>query len=329
MIQDQNTTHRSNESPLVSVIVPAYNAARYIGEALDSVFAQTVSNCEVIVVNDGSPDTPELEAVLWQYQDQIAYIRQDNLGPGAARNTGIRHARGQYLVFLDSDDVWMPDFLTHELRFLEQHPAVDMVCADCIYFGDPQWEGRSWQSLCPLNDPITFDKVLPTLGGAFASFVLLRKEMVSKVGFFDEKLRILEDYQYWLRLLYCGGKLAYLRNILGKRRVHPGSLTYNRDVVLSTAVQALESLETHLSPGGREAALVRRELAFVSSRYALREGRRRLLSRDYRGASEYFSQANRAVPNRKVRLTMLGLRWFPRWTRWAVSLWDQYAEVKA
>lgn len=326
MTQEKATTPQ-NEPPMVSVIIPTYNAANYIAETLDSVFAQTFSDCEVLVVNDGSPDTPELEVVLRQYQDQIVYIRQDNLGPSAARNTGIRHARGQYMAFLDSDDLWMPEFLANLLQFLEQHPAVDMVCADCVYFGDPQWDGTSWQSLHPLDDPITFDKILPTLGGAFASFALLRKEIVSKAGFFDEKLRILEDYQYWLRLLHRSGKLVYVRNVLGKRRIHRESLTYNRDVVLSNAVQALASLDAHLAPGSREAVLVQRELAFVSSRFALREGRRKLASREYRGASEFFREANGAVPSRKVRLVLMGLRLFPRWTRWAVSRWDQRAEV--
>jgi glycosyltransferase involved in cell wall biosynthesis len=324
MTQEKSMDSGKDRPPIVSVIIPAYNAAHYIGEALDSVFAQSFRDCEVIVVNDGSPDTPELEAVLLKYQNKVLYLKQDNRGPGGARNTGMRHARGQYLAFLDSDDVWLPDFLAELMQFLEQCPSVDMACADCVYFGDPEWNGRSWQSLHPLEDPVTFEKVLPTHGGAFASFVLLRKNAALNVGFFDEDLRILEDYHYWLRLLYCGGKLAYVRKILGKRRIHPESLTYRRDVVLSNAVQALQRLDVHLSPTSTEADLVQREIAFVRSRCALREGRRRLESRDYEGASECFSESNKAVPCRKIRFTLLGLRWFPRLTRWAISRWDRH-----
>jgi glycosyltransferase involved in cell wall biosynthesis len=324
MIEEISRDSGKDRSPTVSVIIPAYNAGHYIGEALDSVFAQTFRDCEVIVVNDGSPDTPELEAVLLRYQNKILYFKQDNRGPGGARNTGMRHARGQYMAFLDSDDVWLPDFLAELIQFLEQRSSVDMACADCVYFGDPEWNGRSWQSLHPLEDPVTFEKLLPTHGGAFASFALLRRDVALRVGFFDEDLLILEDYHYWLRLLYCGGKLAYVRKILGKRRIHPESLTYSRDVVLSNAVQALQRLDVHLSPRSTEADLVQREIAFVRSRCALRDGKRKLESRDYVGASECFREANQAVPSRKIRFALLGLRWFPRGTRWAISRGDQH-----
>src|SRR5262245_33293054 len=126
-------------SPAVSVIIPAYNAANYISETLDSVLAQTFQDWEIIVVNDGSPDTEELEHVLGRYQEQISYRKQENRGPGSARNEGMRHARGKYLAFLDSDDLWLPDFLSEVVQFLEEHPSISMACADCVYFGDAKW----------------------------------------------------------------------------------------------------------------------------------------------------------------------------------------------
>jgi cellulose synthase/poly-beta-1,6-N-acetylglucosamine synthase-like glycosyltransferase len=326
MTEANTSDFGNNRPPVVNVIIPAYNTAQYISHALDSVFAQTFRDYEVIVVNDGSPDTPELEAVLAKYRNRISYLKQENLGPGGARNTGMRHARGRYLAFLDSDDVWLPDFLTELVQFLEGRPFVDMVCADCTYFGDPRWEGVSWQSLDPIQEPLTFEKLLPTLGGAFISFALLRRETASKVGYFDEDQRVLEDYIYWLRLLYSGGKLAYIRKILGRRRVHPGSLTYDQDVVPTHAAQALQKLVEHLPPSSTEAALVRRELAVVHSRYALREGRRRLKECDYIGARDWFTKANSAVPSKKVQFTILGLRWFPQWMRWAVTRWDRRSQ---
>ena len=97
--------------PLVSVIIPAYMAAAYIHETLESVFRQTYRNFEVILINDGSPDTEDFERAIAPYRDRIIYIRQENGGPSAARNTGIRRARGEYLAFLDSDDVWYPTCL--------------------------------------------------------------------------------------------------------------------------------------------------------------------------------------------------------------------------
>jgi glycosyltransferase involved in cell wall biosynthesis len=303
---------------MVSVIVPSYNTARYIGETLDSVFAQTYKNYEVIVVNDGSPDTSQLERVLDRYADRIRYIKQENRGPSAARNTGIKYARGEFLAFPDSDDVWLPDFLSEQRRFFDQNPAIDLACADCTFFGNTDRGGKTWQSMAPVHGPITLEAILPTHGGAFFSFLLLRKTIVSKVGFFDEELRLLEDYNYWLRLLYCGGQLAYIPKVLGRRRVHGESLTHNKDVVVPHAILALQRFLTILDPHGREALLVHREIARCRSRLAVGEGKRRLELGDYEAARHCFSEANTAVPSRELQVALLGLRWAPRVTGWII-----------
>jgi len=308
---------------MVSVIVPAFNTAHYIGETLDSVFAQSFTDFEVLVVNDGSPDTPQLENVLVPYLSRIRYLKQDNRGLAAARNTGIRNAGGDFLIFLDSDDVWLPDFLSEQMKFFAENPAIDMVCADCVYFGETELAGKSWQSLNPMEPPITFEKILPTHGGAFSSFAVLRSEIVRKVGFFDEQRGVLEDYQYWLRLLHCGGKLAYLPKVLGKRRVHSTSVTSNQDVVVPMAINALLRFKQTLDPATPEAVLVGREIALAKSRQALKEGRVRLATRDYTGARRSFREANAIIPSQKVRLTLLGLSVAPQWTRWAVCRWDE------
>ena len=95
--------------PRVSIIIPAYNVASYIGETLASVFAQTFTNYEVIVINDGSPDTEELERALEPYFNRISYLKQENLGAGAARNVGLRAAKGEFIAFLDADDLYHPE----------------------------------------------------------------------------------------------------------------------------------------------------------------------------------------------------------------------------
>src|SRR5690348_1054941 len=111
----------------MSVIVPVYQASEYISAALDSVLAQTVSGLEIIVVNDGSPDTEELERVLEPYREWIVYIYQENGGPSAARNAGIRAAHGRYIAFLDADDYWQSAYLSSQLSFLEVNSGVDLV----------------------------------------------------------------------------------------------------------------------------------------------------------------------------------------------------------
>ena len=310
------------------MIVPAYNTARYIRDTLESVLAQTFRDYEVIVVNDGSPDTPELEKVILNYQNRICYIKQENRGLAGARNTGISHARGEFLAFLDSDDIWLPDFLAEQLKFFAENPSLDMACADCVYFGNPESEGTSWQSLDPIEEPVTFEKILPTHGGAFASFVILRRETVLKIGLFDEALRMLEDYHYWLKFLYRGGRMAYLHKVLGKRRIHGESLTYNLDIV-PDAIKALRRLQGILDPADREVGLVQKEIAFAESRLSLQEGRGRVALGDHAGARESFAKAYAAVPSKKVGLALLGLRWFPRSTRWAISRWDRHSLASA
>ena len=113
--ETQPQTRHSDTAPAISVITPAYNAAKYIGEALDSVLNQTYASHEVIVINDGSPDTNELERQIRKYPATIHYIKQENRGAAAARNAGLRCARGEYVAFLDADDRWLPNFLAEQL----------------------------------------------------------------------------------------------------------------------------------------------------------------------------------------------------------------------
>lgn len=127
---------------MVSVIIPTYKAT-HIGDTLESVFAQTFRDYEVIVVNDGSPETMQLERALLKHENRIHYLKQNNRGVSAARNTGIRSARGEFLAFLDSDDIWLPEFLTEQLKFFAAHPSLDMACADCVYFGNTDLAGAT------------------------------------------------------------------------------------------------------------------------------------------------------------------------------------------
>ena len=117
------------QQPLVSVIIPAYQAAGRIRETLDSVFGQTYPNVEVVLVNDGSPDTEALEEAIRSYGEGLIYIRQENRGPSGARNTAIRAARGKYIACLDSDDIYLPEHLANLVPLLEKH-GLDLVYSD-------------------------------------------------------------------------------------------------------------------------------------------------------------------------------------------------------
>src|SRR5258708_32588535 len=116
--------NHSNPTPKVSVIIPSYKTADLIAACLDSVFAQTYPDFEAIVVNDGSPDTPDLEKVLEPYMDRIVYVKQDNKRAAGARNNAIRQARGEFVAFFDSDDTWRPDQLTSQIQFYAQDSSL-------------------------------------------------------------------------------------------------------------------------------------------------------------------------------------------------------------
>ena len=135
--------------PVISVIIPVYRVTSYIAETLDSVMRQTFRDFETIVVNDGCPDTESLERVLHPYLPTIRYIRQSNMGVSAARNAGLGVATGEYVAFLDGDDVWLPEHLAEQYAFLRNHPAVELVYADAELFGDPAVNGKRFMEMCP------------------------------------------------------------------------------------------------------------------------------------------------------------------------------------
>jgi len=132
-----------SRAPTVSVIIPAYKVAPFIKETLDSVFAQTFTDHEVIVINDGSPDTLELERALEPYRNRIRYLKQDNQGAGAARNAGLRAGRGRFVAFLDGDDAYLPTFLSEQMQLLQGGGEYDLVYADATNFGDPGSAGSN------------------------------------------------------------------------------------------------------------------------------------------------------------------------------------------
>src|SRR5664280_1650862 len=119
--------------PKVSVVIPTYNRLAYLREALDSVLAQTRAADEILVVDDGSTDGTE--AAISALPAPVRYLRQQNAGPAAARNHGLREAKGDWIAFLDSDDLWVPEKLEAQMDFLERNPAVELLFAHMINFG--------------------------------------------------------------------------------------------------------------------------------------------------------------------------------------------------
>lgn len=201
-----------------SVIIPAYNAAKYIRRALDSVRGQSYSNYEVLVTNDGSID--DTEQILKQYTREfpklpLRFATQANGGIGSARNRAMRSASGNFLAFLDSDDLWRPDKLLRVNNFICTHPNADVIYHDEI---EVQINGKSgFRRHHVLKKPY-YERLLFEPNPLSTSATVVRHKLAQKVGEFSENedFNGVEDKDYWLELARAGALFEYLEEVLGE-----------------------------------------------------------------------------------------------------------------
>jgi glycosyltransferase involved in cell wall biosynthesis len=302
--------------PLVSVIIPAYRVTAYIAETLDSVIGQTFRDFETIVVNDGCPDTENLERVIQPYLKDIRYIRQANAGPGGARNTGLAAARGEYIALLDGDDQWLPGYLDSQVAFLREHPDVDAVYGDAEIFGDDArgGSGKRFMEQCPSNGKVTLESLLTERCVVFIS-VLVRRTAIDRVGGFDANLRGVEDFDLWLRIAQSGGTIAYHREVLSRYRLHPASLSANGIRMADGHIVVIEKLErqgTLNAAEKRALAGLRRKVTAVKQ---LATGKQYLRQGDARSARAALEDAAQYFHSAKLRAVVLLLRFAP-WAAW-------------
>lgn len=310
-------------SPLVSVIIPAYNVAEFIGEALESVFAQTFTDYEVIVVNDGSPDTPALERALAPYMSRIVYLKQENRGVSAARNNAIAAARGSLIAFLDGDDVWLPNYLEVQVKRIQADPTIDVLYPNVLMFGDSSDEGEEFMTICPSSGEVTFERLLLQECNV-SNCSIARKETIVRAGGFDESLRSVEDFDLWLRVIKHGGRIAYHRDVLARYRRRAGSLTADPIWLSEHILEVLQRVKqrTDLTPSER--ATVDSQHEHFHALLRLHEGKRAFFSGDTAGAIDGLTEANRFFRNRKTAFTLMMLRVAPRLLLRAYDLRDRF-----
>jgi glycosyltransferase involved in cell wall biosynthesis len=227
--------------PLVSVIIPAYNAAGLIEATLDSIFAQTGVVLDVIVVDDGSRD--ETAAVVRRYGRPLRLLQQLNSGGcSSPRNTGLRAAHGDYVTFFDADDLMVPEKLIRQVAFLERHPQVGAVLMDYRNFDEAGQAPRSHFDTCPQlraalaqHEAVLSARqaagILITENYAIASSPVFRRRVFEHVAAFDEELRASEDFDLIYRVAHLAG-LGVIDEVGFLRRFHEGNMSKRTEHVL-------------------------------------------------------------------------------------------------
>jgi len=296
------------ENPTVSVIIPAYRCARSIRIALESVFSQTFRDFEVIVINDGSDDTPQLEQALAHYKQRIQYSKQKNCGPSSARNRGIRQARGTYIAFLDSDDFWFPCHLENQMKLLSSDSRLKLVYSNLLVLHGSTPVGAGFD-LAPQIPPVSLDSLLREDCKIGTSSVVVSRQALTSAGSFDESLRRCEDFDLWLRLAYNGAGMAYSSEIqLGHRSGN--GLSSDRMQMKRGRIAVYEKI-SHRMLTSEQRQLVKQKIDVGEAEYQVDLAKVSLLTQNYSQALYAARKATRTVPSWKLQVAVRGLQAAP------------------
>jgi len=300
--------------PLVSVVIPAYDSAEYIGETLDSIFNQTFCDFEVLVVNDGSHDREALLHALEPYRRRIDYLEQENRGPAAARNVALRRARGRFVAFLDSDDLWTPDYLAVQVAAMRSDPTIDVLYCNAAFFGEASDVGARFMDLNPSKGEVTAEALLRLRCNVLMA-ALVRRRIFERVGLFDETLKGTEDFDLWLRIAKAGGRIAYHRQVLVGSRRRPDSVSANAEQMAEASLRTLDKAEQQLdlTLEERRAAADHRLRVFADR--AFHRGRDAFMASDFPAAIEHLREANRFFESWKIGAVLVCLRAGPELLR--------------
>lgn len=229
----------------VSVIIPTYNCAPFLPATLRSVLAQTYTDYEVVVVDDGSTDeTPRVVELFRASQARIRYLSQGNAGAAAARNLGLAHAGGEFVAYLDADDLWYPTKLEHQVAYLDAHAGVDVLHTEFTTIddrGSVLRAGFNRETGRPVPRGRCAAELLQRCHVQLST-VMERRDWVRRLGGFDPSLVCTEDYLRWIRLGLAGAVFGYLEEPLVKYRWRTGSLSRDERRMLDQFEQLFRML---------------------------------------------------------------------------------------
>jgi len=288
--------------PKVSVVIPTFNYAQYVAHAVQSVLNQSFSDFEIILVDDGSTD--KTQAVLAPFQPHIRYIYQDNKGLPAARNTGIRAANGEYIAFLDSDDLWLPTKLEKQVALLDRREELGLVYCDFCW----QYDEAGIVVRSPQRDLFRSGFVFADL--LMRNFIhtptpIVRSQVFDAVGLFDESLPASEDWDMWLRIVACF-KIDFVDEVLAIYRFHSSSMSRNYLLRYQYELEVFNKAVTSF-PEMAEQAGRHKDCRLAELELGL--GKELWLAGEYAEARRRFRRAARANPW-QIQSSILGLMSF-------------------
>ena len=310
------------QQPLVSVIIPAYQAAGRIRETLDSVFAQTYPNFEVVLVNDGSPDTEALEEAIRSYGERLIYIRQENRGPSGARNTAIRAARGKYIACLDSDDIYLPEHLARLVPLLEER-ALDLVYSDSDFVRNGMHVGRAFERQ-PQSPPVTFEKLLSEECGVTTSAMVASRQAIMDAGLFDEHYRRCEDFDLWVRMSFRGAKMDLLRQVGIEHRLLADGLSSDGFLLKQAQTEVYKKVLATLPVSAKQKTLIQELIGRTEGLCQMDLVKRYLREGHYPEARLAADKAASLLQDRRSRRVALVVRIAP----WAVRRFLRMQETR-
>ncbi len=223
--------HQDTEFPLISVIIPVYNYGRYLREAVDSALRQTYPTYEVILINDGSTD--ETEKIAFSYGSRIRYHLQKHQGLGASKNQGVRLANGEYITFLDADDIWPEKRLEALMVPFLDNAAVEMTFGRLRSFFSPEFAAKKENHPPSPNEPI---------GGICPGAMLIKKASFLKVGYFKSEWKVTEFLDWYLKAKELNLKTIWIEDLVLHRRLHENNNTFvHRGQLSSEFARALKT----------------------------------------------------------------------------------------
>jgi glycosyltransferase involved in cell wall biosynthesis len=295
----------------VSVIMPAYNVAPYIGPAIESVLAQTEQDWEILVVDDGSTD--ESASIAEQYaarDSRVRLLRQANGGISAARNRALRESTGAFIAILDSDDLWDPRYLEAQLGILRRHPEVDVVTGNGRFLGG-RYHG---QPARPWPDPRPQPTLRHMLEDETSIFIMsvLRRRVYETIGGFDETLRTNEDYDFWLRAAAAGFRFRRNDEPLGHYRRRDDSMSASDLRMLTGIIRVYTKLRPHLAGHPAELAILDAQIAHFQRRVLAEQARASLDRGDVSTAAGYLAALRAQGGGFAVKVASVLARWAPQ-----------------